>query len=274
MRLHSAHPTGPWTFDSVVVHSEAHNVKPFRAPDGTWLIFYVGAIDNVTRKCDPPTANAAAAAASLTFPLPKEAAGPIFIASAARVDAPPEKWEIHGPMTDSVGWHSATNPSPVWFGRNGECHLRVISTLIKTLVSLRFTYVLSTFCDTDTDHYNAEQVHSTFIRSCCQLAQQPVVVTVSVELSECFVPGTIRMMVSRRWDLGGGHNNKNNWLMEADTWRGPYRNLTHSYAEAIKSGEDPDWFRTPRGFHMLNHNTGPVTLRIPVHPSPPRPTPF
>lgn len=119
VRLHSAHPTGPWTFDSVVVHSEAHNVKPFRAPDGTWLIFYVGAINNITRKCDPVTATAATVE-SLTFPLPKEAAGPIFIASAATVDAPPEQWQIHGPMTDSVGWHSATNPSPVWIGRNGE----------------------------------------------------------------------------------------------------------------------------------------------------------
>ena len=47
------------------------------------------------------------------------------------------------------------------------------------------------------------------------------------------------MMVSRRWDLGGGKNTKNNWLMEADNWRGPWRNITKSYADAIVSGEDP-----------------------------------
>merc|ERR1712224_1052545 len=42
VRLVSDHPTGPWTFDTVVLHEFAHNVKPFRAPDGTWLIYYIG----------------------------------------------------------------------------------------------------------------------------------------------------------------------------------------------------------------------------------------
>eukprot|EP01043_Picozoa_sp_COSAG02_P032055 COSAG02_NODE_2124_length_9749_cov_7.636166_5_plen_495_part_00 len=182
VRLHSESPTGPWTFDSVIVPSEAHNVKPFRSPAGEWLIFYVGAKDNITKEC-PTTMDEV----RMGHPLPKEAAGPVFVASAATVDAPPEAWTIHGPMTDSVDWHSATNPSPVWVGSNG----------------------------------------------------------------------TVRMVVSRRWDLGGGHATKNNWIMQADNWRGPWRNITQTYAQAIDCGEDPDMFKTPRGWHMLNHNTGP-----------------
>ena len=52
--------------------------------------------------------------------------------------------------------------------------------------------------------------------------------------------------------------------MVADSWRGPYRNLswTTSCEGAIDSGEDPDLFRTPRGYHMLNHNTGPGSTRL------------
>ena len=155
VRLHSESPTGPWTFDSVIVDSEAHNVKPFRSPAGEWLIFYVGAKDNVTRQCTPSIAGPEV---QLGYPSPKEAAGPVFVASASAVDAPPSAWTIHGPMTDSVDWHSATNPSPVWIGDNG----------------------------------------------------------------------TVRMVVSRRWDLGNGRNTKNNWLMAADNWRGPWRNITQS----------------------------------------------
>ena len=41
------------------------------------------------------------------------------------------------------------------------------------------------------------------------------------------------------------------------TVQGPYVNLTHGYAGSIQSGEDPDMFKTKRGWHMLNHNTGP-----------------
>ena len=106
VRLHSDGPTGPWTFDAVIVPSEAHNVKPFQAPDGTWLLFYVGAVDNATRSCPPSPLP------PVSYPLPKEAAGPVFIAAAATVDAPADQWRVYGPMTDSVGWHSATNPSP------------------------------------------------------------------------------------------------------------------------------------------------------------------
>lgn len=93
VRLHGDGPTGPWTFDSVILPSEAHNVKPFRSPTGEWLIFYVGAIDGENRTCTPGEA-----LQSGTYPLPKEAAGPVFIASAAAVDAPAEEWKIHGPM--------------------------------------------------------------------------------------------------------------------------------------------------------------------------------
>jgi hypothetical protein len=39
---------GPFAVDAVVVPSLAHNVKPFAAPDGTWLVYYVGEINNGT----------------------------------------------------------------------------------------------------------------------------------------------------------------------------------------------------------------------------------
>ena len=68
--------------------------------------------------------------------------------------------------------------------------------------------------------------------------------------------GSVRMMVSRRWDLGDGKATKNNFVMEATSYLGPYHNITKGFDDAIKSGEDPDYFMTKRGYHMLNHNTG------------------
>jgi hypothetical protein len=50
--------------------------------------------------------------------------------------------------------------------------------------------------------------------------------------------------------------------MRANSWRGPYTNITHGYNDSIGNGEDPDLFRTPRGFHMLNHNTGPASTKM------------
>ena len=94
---------------------------------------------------------------------------------------------VHGPLTDSEDWHSATNPSAVF-------------------------------------HPN----------------------------------GTVLLAVSRATDPGG----KRTTMMAADSWRGPYRNLTRGFNESIDNGEDPDLFRTKRGFHMLNHNTGPGSTRI------------
>jgi hypothetical protein len=67
--------------------------------------------------------------------------------------------------------------------------------------------------------------------------------------------------MSRAWDesVAGGCKGKKTVLMVAETWRGPYRNLswTTTCDGAFDTGEDPDLFRTKRGFHMLNHNTGP-----------------
>lgn len=223
-------PTGPWVFDAVVLPTFAHNIKPFRAPDGTWLIFYIGSPNNSTRRCDNTSAadadlvdtinsmitsegNAAAAvnarfgldprgsaqpgasvqpsshpATEVDPPFPRGhgTAGPIFVASASAVDAPPEDWTIHGPLTDSLNWHSATNPSAV-FNPNG----------------------------------------------------------------------TVSLAVSRGWEVAPGQYDKTTVLMQAESWRGPYVNLTDGYAESIHTGEDPDMFRTRRGWHMLNHNTGP-----------------
>merc|ERR1712100_14583 len=51
-------------------------------------------------------------------------------------------------------------------------------------------------------------------------------------------------------------------FMYADSWRGPYRNITSTFEEAVNSGEDPDMFRTARGWHILSHNTGPASTRM------------
>jgi hypothetical protein len=173
----SDHPLGPFETAEVVLPALAHNVKPYQHPDGTFLIYYVGQINNVTQDCSN---------SSLQDPVQKEAAGPVMIASASRPDAPAEEWTIHGPMTDSFEWHSATNPSPV------------------------------------------------FLQN-----------------------GSVLLYVSRRWSLSPTKNNKNNWVMMADSWRGPYRNITQTYDEALETGEDPHVFKTKRGYHMLNYNTGP-----------------
>merc|ERR1712070_539872 len=159
----SEHPLGPFKPAEVVIPAFAHNVKPFQHPDGTFLIYYVGQINNETRDCS----NSSLA----DGPVPKGAAGPVMIASASHPDAPAAEWQIHGPMTDSFEWHSASNPSPV------------------------------------------------------------------------FLPnGSVLLYVSRRWDLGENH--KNNWIMMADSWRGPYRNVTQVYGEALENGEDPHVFKT------------------------------
>merc|ERR1712046_304224 len=169
---------GPFKTVEVVIPSLAHNVKPFQHPDGTFLIYYVGQINNETADCSNGTL--------ADYPKQKAAAGPVMIASASRPDAPAGEWKIHGPMTDSFEWHSATNPSPV------------------------------------------------------------------------FLPnGSVLLFVSRRWTFEDGHNEKNNWIMIADSWRGPYRNVTQRFEDALETGEDPHVFKTKRGFHMLNHNTGP-----------------
>lgn len=187
VRLESDHPMGPWARAETVIPSFAHNVKPFQAPDGSFVIYYVGGVNNSTKNCTPPHAESAFAPP----PLPKEAAGPIWVAHAPTADAAPDAWSAHGPMTDSAGWHSATNPSPV-FASNGS----------------------------------------------------------------------VRMAVSRRWDLGGGRATKNNFIMAADSWAGPYHNITKGFDQAIKNGEDPDMFKTQRGWHMLNHNTGPSSSTL------------
>ena len=185
VRLVGDKPNGPFDLvDEIVLPSFAHNVKPFQAPDGTWLLFYIGSINSDTTVCNSSTTEESASASP---PIPHETAGPVMLASASRPDAPSAEWTLHGPLTDSVGWHSATNPSALFYPN-----------------------------------------------------------------------GTVLLAVSRATDPGG----KRTTLMSADSWRGPYRNLTHGYNESIGNGEDPDLFRTKRGFHMLNHNTGPGSTRI------------
>lgn len=191
VRLESDHPMGPWARAETVIPSFAHNVKPFQAPDGSFVIYYVGGINNSTRNCTNSLSESSAFIHSSSSPLPKEAAGPIWVAHAPTADAAPNAWSAHGPMTDSAGWHSATNPSPVFAS-----------------------------------------------------------------------DGSVRMAVSRRWDLGGGRATKNNFIMEADSWAGPYHNITKGFDQAIKNGEDPDMFKTKRGWHMLNHNTGPSSSTL------------
>jgi hypothetical protein len=185
VRSVSDNPTGPFLEAQVVVPSFAHNAKPFRAPDGTWLIYYIGNINNRTQNCSQQSPMPATS----PYPAGKTTAGPVMIASAKAVDASPEEWEIHGPFTDSFEWHSATNPSPVFFSN-----------------------------------------------------------------------GSVRLAVSRAF-VGGG---KQNVMMRADSWRGPYHNITETatFNGSVHSGEDPDMFRTSRGWHMLGHNTGPGSTKI------------
>ena len=191
-------PSGPYRDVSTIVPSFAHNAKPFLHPDGTWLIFYVGRENNQTHLCAKDGAGAAAPVPPLgTRDLPppgRRTAGPIMVAAASRPDAPAEDWEHFGPLTDSYEWHSATNPSPVFFEN-----------------------------------------------------------------------GTVLLAVSR-WFLATGSylTGKRTVLMRSDSWKGPYRNIsaTATAGGSLPTGEDPDLFRTPRGFHMLNHNTGAASTRL------------
>ena len=188
VRLVGDAPNGPFdAVDEVVLPSFAHNVKPFQAPDGTWLLFFIGAINNDTTVCNTTVAPLPVPVAAAAPPVPHETAGPIMVAAASRPDAPRAEWSLHGPLTDSEAWHSATNPSAAFYPN-----------------------------------------------------------------------GTVLLAVSRATNPGG----KRTTLMAAESWRGPYRNVTHGFNESIDNGEDPDLFRTKRGFHMLNHNTGPGSTRI------------
>jgi len=183
---------GPFTTSQVVIPAFAHNVKPFQAPDGKFLIYYVGEPTGEILNCT--NTSISRVSSDPEYHHPKEAAGPVMIASADRLDAPASEWTHHGPMTDSVDWHSATNPSPV------------------------------------------------------------------------FLPnGSVLLFVSRRWSLSptdSSKNKKNNWIMMANSWRGPYHNVTQEFDDAIETGEDPHVFRTKRGFHQLNHNTGPASTTL------------
>jgi hypothetical protein len=184
-------PNGPFVEAEVVVSSFAHNAKPFLAPDGTWLIYYIGETNGAHLNCSENGTATDGLLSPPAYPPGASTAGPIMIASAARPDAPADEWDIHGPFTDSVEWHSATNPSPV-FNQNGS---------VRLAVSRKFANVR---------------------------------------------PG------------------KRTVLMQADSWRGPYTNITSTETVngSINSGEDPDLFQTKRGWHMLNHNTGPASTRL------------
>ena len=75
-----------------------------------------------------------------------------------------------------------------------------------------------------------------------------------------FQNGTVLLAVSRKFLSGG----KRTVLMTSNSWKGPFRNITttSTAAGSLATGEDPDLFQTPRGFHMLNHNTGPSSTRL------------
>ncbi len=193
VRLVSDSPTGPWEFDEVILPSFAHNVKPFRAPDGTWLIYFIGRVNNSTATC----INAGDAGGVTGTPsiVPHVTAGPIMVASAKAVNAPAEEWTIHGPLVDSYDWHTATNPTVVFGSANS--------------------------------------------------------------------PATTTMVVSRGWrHLHSQDLWKTNMVMRAPHWSGPFGNVTQGYNDSIHNGEDPDIFRTKRGWHMLNHNIGLASTRI------------
>jgi hypothetical protein len=208
-------PTGPFTDIETIIPRMAHNVKPFQAPDGTWLIYYIGEPDsgnpgkyaNCTRKNSSLLAD--------FEPLPRQTAGPVMIASAASPDAPPSEWKLHGPLTDSVAWHSATN-----------------RTLFQNV-------------------FEIAAIYSEYACVALVFAASPIF----------FKNGSVLLAVSRAWGAvsKGSCGGKRNVLMTADSWKGPYKNVswTKSCETAIPSGEDPDLFRTKRGYHMLNHNTGP-----------------
>ena len=189
VRLAGDGPDGPFSkVDAVVLPSFAHNVKPVQAPDGTWLLFFIGGANNRSDTCENATrASASATPHAPPPPVPGRTAGPIMIASAARPDAPAGAWQLHGPLTDSASWHSATNPAPLFFAN-----------------------------------------------------------------------GSVLLAVSRKWTPGG----KRTVLMAADSWRGPYRNITRGFSDSLPTGEDPELFRTSRGFFMLNHNSGPASTRM------------
>eukprot|EP00937_MAST-01D_sp_MAST-1D-sp2_P000593 g593.t1 len=189
VRLVGDAPNGPFSsVDEVLLPSFAHNVKPARAPDGTWLVYFIGAPNNDTTTCGHAGGPRVTPTPTPTPPpVPHQTAGPVMVAAAPRPDAPRAEWTVHGPLTDSFAWHSATNPSAVFFPN-----------------------------------------------------------------------GTVLLAVSRATDPGG----KRTTMMVAESWRGPYRNATSGYGESIGNGEDPDLFRTRRGFHMLGHDTGPGSSRI------------
>ena len=172
VRLVAEAPNGPFSAPETILPSFAHNIKPFRAPDGTWLVYYIGEPNGRTANCSQappgaapgPAAAAASGAGAMPPPVPTQTAGPIMVASAPRPDAPASEWKAHGPLTDSESWHSATNPSPLFFPN-----------------------------------------------------------------------GSVLLAVSRAWAPGG----KRTTLMRADSWRGPYTNVTHGFGGSIGNGEDP-----------------------------------
>ena len=59
VRLVGDAPNGPFDIvKEVVLPSFAHNVKPLRAPDGTWLLYFIGASNNDSTVCANSTAAA------------------------------------------------------------------------------------------------------------------------------------------------------------------------------------------------------------------------
>merc|ERR1712137_232228 len=87
----SDNPMGPFETAEVVIPSFAHNVKPFMAPDGKYLIYYIGSPNGDSSTC----ANFSRLLRDDPYIQPKAAAGPVTIASSDSLDVPADQWQHH-----------------------------------------------------------------------------------------------------------------------------------------------------------------------------------
>jgi len=129
-RLVSDHPMGPFTFVDIVIPAFAHNVKPYIAPDGTFLVMYVGNINNDTSNCSQGMLEKKEHPDEHP-PMPKEAAGPVRVASASKVDAAPIEWIHSGPLPTVLnGILPQIRPLCLKMTRPSRCGCRGAGTLV------------------------------------------------------------------------------------------------------------------------------------------------
>lgn len=110
IRAVSDHPMGPYKMDATIVTNFAHNVQTFVLKNGTALMYYIG---NATDEAPTDKGNCSLPLAVGDYPI--QAGGPCRVAYAPSLTSPPEDWVILPPLTDSLEWHSDTNPSPYFF---------------------------------------------------------------------------------------------------------------------------------------------------------------